>query len=406
MCGNIAPVANGCAATTHSQAERMCTTIGARLCTVSDMLNEESSSTGCGHDVRRLWTDEPCGENSFITMSDRVANAGIIPQQCTPANASAVYVRCCADTSPVFTSALSCAELGWALQVVDSPGGSTAVCGESEFRLTSDLKQDFGANTCFYERTHHDAAIICRAAGARLCVAHELQAGEAGATGCGHDSNYVWSATQCTLANGNNGYYVALGRPDGITQPRCQDPNNAVSIGTRCCADASPAALPLSPKTCAELELSAQHRLHVSSPTACGFSYLDCEPVAVAGAPYPMMPNPNERRNHAAASAYCATNGARLCSFPELLANEAAGTGCSYDIGLVWSSTACTTCNGSGFWAVAGEIGRRSEAPEVCLPADEDAAYVRCCGTVAGVCDRAGTGVNDCAALNRGPCEA
>lgn len=59
VCGNsLTPAvygqAGGCDATSWTEAQSMCSSIGARLCTVSDMLNEESKTTGCGHDLERL----------------------------------------------------------------------------------------------------------------------------------------------------------------------------------------------------------------------------------------------------------------------------------------------------------------------------------------------------------------
>ena len=44
---------------------------------------------------------------------------------------------------------------------------------------------------------------------------------------------------------------------------------------------------------------------------------------------------------HAAAEAFCAGGGARLCTVDELAADEARGTGCGYDQKNVWSSTVC-----------------------------------------------------------------
>eukprot|EP00479_Gromia_sphaerica_P000584 TRINITY_DN10728_c0_g1_i1.p1 TRINITY_DN10728_c0_g1~~TRINITY_DN10728_c0_g1_i1.p1 ORF type:complete len:98 (-),score=6.15 TRINITY_DN10728_c0_g1_i1:102-395(-) len=49
---------------------------------------------------------------------------------------------------------------------------------------------------------------------------------------------------------------------------------------------------------------------------------------------------------------FCEENFMRLCTFDELLANVAAGTGCGYDRGLVvWSST------NFGYWVVFFDVG-------------------------------------------------
>jgi len=45
--------------------------------------------------------------------------------------------------------------------------------------------------------------------------------------------------------------------------------------------------------------------------------------------------------NWSAAVSFCEAVGARLCTKAEIDADEAAGTGCSYDSELVWTSTRC-----------------------------------------------------------------
>eukprot|EP01047_Picozoa_sp_COSAG01_P042836 COSAG01_NODE_3766_length_5718_cov_26.287774_2_plen_243_part_00 len=64
----------------------------------------------------------------------------------------------------------------------------TPVCGFSP--------RAFG-NKCYAKAVAGQAASICKSQGGRLCSKAELMAGEASATGCGHDQRPVWSGSTC-----------------------------------------------------------------------------------------------------------------------------------------------------------------------------------------------------------------
>ena len=50
------------------------------------------------------------------------------------------------------------------------------------------------------------------------------------------------------------------------------------------------------------------------------------------------------RRSEAAAASFCSAAGARVCSYEELAADAAQGSGCELDNSRVWSSTCVHTC--------------------------------------------------------------
>ena len=75
--------------------------------------------------------------------------------------------------------------------------------------------------------------------------------------------------------------------------------------------------------------------------------------------------------SHDMAEAVCTGTGARLCTHSELQNDVTAGSGCSLDSQLIWTSTACT----GGFYAARG---LDDSAPPVCSDANSGLS-VRCC---------------------------
>ena len=79
----------------------------------------------------------------------------------------------------------------------------------------------------------------------------------------------------------------------------------------------------------------------------------------------------HHRKNHGAAAATCAANGARLCSLAEVQGKVAAGSGCGIDGKLQWTGASCA----GGFLAQQGNGGGSAK----CLPASSTSPSVRCC---------------------------
>eukprot|EP00037_Helgoeca_nana_P030463 m.376491 g.376491 ORF g.376491 m.376491 type:complete len:1539 (-) comp28194_c0_seq1:146-4762(-) len=85
------------------------------------------------------------------------------------------------------------------------------------------------------------------------------------------------------------------------------------------------------------------------------------------------------------AKQFCEAVGARLCTLPELQADETHGSGCNYDFEHVWSSTSCPACSSTssafytqwGFSQVAVKDGG-ARTPAECVESTE-LAFTRCC---------------------------
>ena len=235
-------------------AGSICMAIGARLCTIAELQAEETRGTGCGHDAEWVWCSDTCDGGHMVAVGgnhngrNRCSGEGeeCLPDQnpCTCnarcwADSDNAAVRCCADVVPgeacaavqynVGCSALTCDELGaaygqaWRTTTGNARRGSDQVCGESDAGFGNGAgSRGGGAQECYGGQVTHDAnnaaetdtlidgwshsSSICRAIGARLCTADELQADETRGSGCAHDREWVWSSTEC-----DGGHMIAVG---------------------------------------------------------------------------------------------------------------------------------------------------------------------------------------------------
>lgn len=239
VCGN-SNVGEGCSGTVgQSEANAFCEAVGARLCTMTELQDNEARGTGCKYDGQMIWTSDVCAGGYMVAPgSNRISTA----PSCE-AETSFYNTRCCADifeavpipsptTSPIIPvpapsrspnaastglSTSTCDELGWTNA---GSYGSSSVCGESKV-----------GGLCSGTISQSEANAFCEAAGARLCTIAELQANEARGTGCKYDVQLVWTADECS-----EGYYVASGSTRLETAPSCEA--SATEMYARCCADA------------------------------------------------------------------------------------------------------------------------------------------------------------------------
>ena len=66
-----------------------------RLCTPTELAADSAQDAGCGYDTSKIWSDYPCGTNSYITY-DGTSEA------CTDLYSdTSAYARCCADVDLV-----------------------------------------------------------------------------------------------------------------------------------------------------------------------------------------------------------------------------------------------------------------------------------------------------------------
>ena len=197
----------GCAQNGWIEAQATCYEVGARLCTISEIIAGETQGTGCSHDNREVWSSSLCNAVDGSGMQTALGRDGG-NAQCQHDLSTSAAIRCCADMEEVrlamspcdpfaseesdCTSVLSCDQLAerdggnsWPTQ-----NGNAAICGESD----AGLGRAGYARQCFAQESWDSAHAICAAAGARLCMVEELHADETKGTGCSLDLEMVWSA--------------------------------------------------------------------------------------------------------------------------------------------------------------------------------------------------------------------
>ena len=240
-----------------------------------------------------------------------------------------------------------------------------------------------GKATCHHKESYGVAAATCAANGARLCTAAELRGKVAAGSGCGMDGRFTWTGTACA-----EGFVAARGNGRGSTKClRASDTSPSI----RCCASDAEGETTSSSSTTSSTTSSTS--TSTPAPGAAGASGTetdkDCGDLwwwrqASAYAvdnnvcAYSSVKGPgggkatcHHRKNHGAAAATCAANGARLCNLAEVQGKVAAGSGCGIDGKLQWTGTACA----KGFLAARGNGGGSAK----CLAASSTSPSVRCC---------------------------
>jgi len=80
-------------------AEKMCTDLGARLCTGVELMHDETKGTGCKGDCAAVWSSTSCdadGQAGHHTAAGANKCAKKFPETCVADDTTAI-VRCCAD---------------------------------------------------------------------------------------------------------------------------------------------------------------------------------------------------------------------------------------------------------------------------------------------------------------------
>ena len=67
MCGEsiASPLPGFSGTVSHSGAALHCAGVSARLCTLDELIADETAGTGCGYDLQYTWSSSPCGEASY-----------------------------------------------------------------------------------------------------------------------------------------------------------------------------------------------------------------------------------------------------------------------------------------------------------------------------------------------------
>ena len=245
-----------CDSASFVDAIHMCFAAGARLCTMEEILHDETHTTGCNFDTQRVWssTRSGCPEGQARSLAGASGSIEQFPQECTSIT-QVLPVRCCADIRPLCAdgtpchpsaSLLTCGELSWE----ETQGfGGASVCAES----------DGFPEGCTNDVTFEQAANICLGAGARLCTVAEITAHETRNTGCMFNYEYVWTSEQdeCQVnqvmtMTGSGTTRVMPGNTYPPAPPTCED----IMTGTAavsCCADASTKCGAHDPESCRDM---------------------------------------------------------------------------------------------------------------------------------------------------------
>lgn len=98
VCGNsINPDTDKCSGKKpFARAENWCEGMGARLCTLEELMADEAKHTGCSYDSKRVWSSTPCtiyGASGYYTAAGSTAET----LTACKTEDSRVRVRCCAD---------------------------------------------------------------------------------------------------------------------------------------------------------------------------------------------------------------------------------------------------------------------------------------------------------------------
>lgn len=188
----------GCnAEKTFDEANAICSSVSARLCTVDELEADCTRGTGCGYDSQHIWTSTPvvpctahseCADDgkdctASTCNADGTCTHDIImgcaksitcgstggscpsPRQREADTSELHEVRCCSDVS----------KTGWGSGYSSSCQSTLGrpVYGESDIN-----------GVCNWRKTFDQAVTICSAVNARLCTIDELEADCTRGTGC------------------------------------------------------------------------------------------------------------------------------------------------------------------------------------------------------------------------------
>ena len=92
----------------HAQA--ICFEVGARLCTLDELMAAVGVGTGCNHNIAQVWSSTPCGTGMMHMQNQWTSTEGDVwpsVQTCLPDDTS-VAVRCCADGASIRGNRATC----------------------------------------------------------------------------------------------------------------------------------------------------------------------------------------------------------------------------------------------------------------------------------------------------------
>jgi len=162
-----------------ASANKLCSKLGARLCTRKEVAAQCTRGTGCNHDSDLIWTSTNELALSHASCHKVVpASRRVKERERCAADAEKHETRCCSDTYIAGYRKKSCKATG------KTGKGKNALWTESDSK---------GFNGCQHNLDWTAAAALCSSMGARLCTRAEIKGQCTTGTGCNHDSDLIWS---------------------------------------------------------------------------------------------------------------------------------------------------------------------------------------------------------------------
>lgn len=129
VCGYSKVNQGDCGTGSYAEAEAMCASVGARLCSTEELSNDETKGTGCKGDCKRVWASDTCASGHH-SLAGASKCAGDYPPECTSDNEELV-VRCCADVGGGSASSSSGYPEGFSAAVAKDYRIEDGSCGVS-----------------------------------------------------------------------------------------------------------------------------------------------------------------------------------------------------------------------------------------------------------------------------------
>jgi len=327
-----------------------CNSVGARLCTSTELINGCGVGLGCNSNQRMIWsntlnpqcnlpaptvapttpgpTSTPTRVNNCPGYKVMRGNSRQDPTGGRFASRTELHaVTCCADRLIANTSSFF---------FPPDPLRNCTVYSE----------RDAGGLTgCFRSATYDQAVSFCSAVGARLCTAVEIGNGCGQGTGCNFDGVYGWTSTPNPYCNGVTASptFVPTEVPTKSPTPENSCPGYMIQAGNGGTEGRRGDRPRFAPPTsiagvtcCSDTEIAGFVAPNASSNPRCPV-WSERDAAALGGC--------LTQGNWSRADAFCRNGGARLCTPQELILGCGVGTGCQHNDRMIWSSQENPYCN-------------------------------------------------------------
>ncbi len=179
---------------TFFDAEDFCAAAGGRLCTTEEVVRDCAMGTGCDYDTAMIWTSST-DMQLYLPAVEPVVTACGYSQYVGGEVVTQNTKGCLKD-----------------LEVLRHPGYSRAVRCCSDFDLGAPWVKNPGCSIwalaarnpdndqeCAEKMDYYQAEAYCASLGARLCASLEVVNDCAAGTGCGFDTEMVWTSSTTTV---------------------------------------------------------------------------------------------------------------------------------------------------------------------------------------------------------------